>query len=130
MNATISSIAVFAGLPVRDLQAAVAWYEQLFGRGPDGRPAPQVAEYYLSEDRVPERGTLQLIEDPARAGGGLATINVEDLTEVTRALETLRVPFEPRRLPIEAASVTAVTVGTFQDPDGNAITMVQPHRRP
>ena len=123
------ALTVFAGLPVRDLEAATSWYTQIFGRGPDGRPAPNIAEYYLAEGRVPEHGTLQLREDAQRAGGGLATINVGDITVVAAALTRLRVAFETQQFPVPAETVSAVTVGTFEDPDGNAVTVVQPHPR-
>jgi glyoxylase I family protein len=121
------AVTVFAGLPVKDLDAAVEWYGRLFGRVPDDRPAPQIAEYYLAEGRVPEHGTLQLREDAERAGGGLATINVRDITEVASTLARLGTAFETQYIPIEAETVSGVTVGTFVDQDGNAVTVVQPH---
>ena len=123
------ALTVFASIPVRDLAAAAGWYAQLFGRDPDARPAPGIAEYYLAEDRAPERGTLQLREDAARAGGGLVTINVADIESAASSLESLGVPFETQQFPIPAETVSAVTVGTFEDPDGNAVTIVQPHFR-
>ncbi|MCU1404529.1 MAG: Glyoxalase/bleomycin resistance protein/dioxygenase [Glaciihabitans sp.] len=127
--AEFEALTVFAGLPVRDLAVATRWYEQIFGRAPDGRPTPQIAEYYLSGDRVPERGTLQLREDAGRAGGGLATINVEDLAVLTATLIHLGVAFEAHNFAVDAESVSSVTVGTFTDPDGNAVTVVQPNPR-
>ena len=123
------ALTVFAGIPVRSLSSATEWYGTLFGRQPDARPAPAIAEYYLGEGRVPERGTLQLREDSARAGGGLVTINVGDILEVARRLGALDVTLETQTFPIEAETVSAVTVGTFEDPDGNAVTVVQPHAR-
>jgi predicted enzyme related to lactoylglutathione lyase len=123
------AITVFAGLPVRNLDSAIQWYSQVFGRAPDGRPTPLIADYYLAASQVPENGTLQLREDAGRAGGGLTTINVDDIEVVARALEALHVSLETQRFPIEAETVSEVTVGTFEDPDGNAITVVQPHRR-
>jgi len=129
MATAFSALTVFAGLPVRDLEAANRWYSQLLGRGADASPAPFISDYYLAHDRVPEHGTLQLREDPARAGGGLATLNVDDLAPIADSLGALNVAFETQTLPIEAETVSAVTVGTFEDPDGNAITVVQPHPR-
>ena len=121
------ALTVFAVLPVRDLEAATSWYTEIFGRGPDGRPAPNIAEYYLAEGRVPEHGTLQLREDPQRAGGGLATINVADIAVVADALTLRGVALETQQFPVQAETVSAVTVGTFEDPDGNAVTVVRPH---
>jgi predicted enzyme related to lactoylglutathione lyase len=124
-----AALTVFAGIPVRNLQDAASWYAQVFGRDPDGRPAPQIAEFYLAANRIPENGTLQLREDASRAGGGLATINVSDITVVAQSLDALGTPLRTQRIPIEAETVSAVTVGTFEDPDGNAVTIVQPHLR-
>ena len=123
------ALTVFAGLPVRNLDSAVRWYSQLFGRAPDGRPTPLIADYYLGAGQIPENGTLQLREDAGRAGGGLMTINVDDIEVVSRVLQSLHASLETHRFPIEALTVSEVTVGTFEDPDGNAITVVQPHRR-
>jgi len=124
-----SAITVFAGLPVRNLARASAWYREVLGREPDAHPTPDIADYYLASDRDPEHGTLQLREDTERAGGGLVTINVEDISLIAGTLQELNVPFQPQKFPIEAVTVSAVTVGTFEDPDGNAVTIVQPHRR-
>jgi catechol 2,3-dioxygenase-like lactoylglutathione lyase family enzyme len=125
----ISVLTVFAGLPVRDLTRAIDWYQQVWGRRPDARPAPQIADYYLAADRVPEHGTLQLREDAGRAGGGLTTINVHDISEIAQSLAKLEVKFDTQEFPIDAVAVSSVTVGTFEDPDGNAVTIVQPHLR-
>lgn len=125
----ISVLTVFAGLPVRNLDQAIKWYERVLGRAPDARPAPQIADYYLASDRVPEHGTLQLRQDESRAGGGLMTINVANIAEIARSLRNLGVPFETQDFPLDAETVGSVTVGTFEDPDGNAITIVEPHLR-
>ena len=123
------ALTVFAGLPVRSLSAASDWYTQLLGREPDARPAPGIADYYLAEGQVPELGTFQLREDAARAGGGVMTLNVSDIESVTERLANLAVPFETQTFPIDAETVSSVTVGTFEDPDGNAVTVVQPNAR-
>jgi len=123
------ALTVFAGLPVRSLSAASDWYTKLLGREPDARPAPGVADYYLAQGRVPELGTFQLREDPARAGGGVMTLNVSDIESVAERLANLTVPFETQTFPIDAETVSSVTVGTFEDPDGNAVTVVQPNAR-
>lgn len=120
-------LTVFASLPVRDLEVATEWYARIFGRVPDGRPTPEIAEYYLAEGRVPGHGTLQLRIDVDRAGGGLATINVLDIAPVTAALAALGATFSPQAFAVDAETVSAVTVGTFEDLDGNSVTVVQPH---
>lgn len=121
-----AALTVFAGLPVRDLEVAAEWYGRIFGRVPDGRPSPQIAEFYLAETRAPEHGTLQLREDAKRAGGGLVTINVVDLTAIADALAEIGATLDPEAFSVDAETVSAVTVGTFIDLDGNAVTVVQP----
>ncbi len=127
--AEISALTVFAGLPVRRLAKAVEWYGEVLGREPDAHPAPTIADYYLTPDRVPEHGTLQLREDAGRAGGGMVTINVEDIALFAQSLERMHVAFDTQEFRIDAVDVSSVTVGTFEDPDGNAVTVVQPHLR-
>ena len=124
---TFATLTVFAALPVSDLASATQWYSALFGREPDARPAPHIAEFYLAQNREPEAGTLQLNQDPDRAGGGLVTLNVADISGITRSLDALGITLATQRFPIPAETVSEVTVGTFVDPDGNAITVVQPH---
>ena len=124
-----AALTVFASLPVRDLEVAAEWYARIFGRVPDGQPTPQIAEYYLAEGRVPEHGTLQLRIDEERAGGGLATINVVDIAPVAAALAELGATFSPEAFAVDTETVSAVTVGTFEDLDGNSVTVVQPHPR-
>ncbi len=50
---------------VKDLQAAIDWYSKLLGRGPDARPAPEIAEWNFEDGRY-----LQLYELPESAGSG------------------------------------------------------------
>jgi catechol 2,3-dioxygenase-like lactoylglutathione lyase family enzyme len=125
-----SVLTVFAALPVASLASAVAWYERVLGWVPDARPEPGIVDYYLAADGVPEHGTLQLHENASRAGGGMVTINVAQIAGVERALADAGVAFEVEDFPIDAETVSFVTVGTFEDLDGNAITVVQPHPRP
>jgi catechol 2,3-dioxygenase-like lactoylglutathione lyase family enzyme len=123
-------LSVFAALPVHDLDAAVAWYARVLGRGDaDARPAPHIAEFYLSADRDPGAGTLQLHVDPARAGGGLVTLNVADLEPIRSALDEVGIGLPTQTLPIDAPGIASVTVGTVTDPDGNSITVVEPTPR-
>lgn len=54
---------------------------------------------------------------------------MEDITVIAQSLANLQVTFDTQDFPIDAATVNSVTVGTFEDPDGNAVTIVQPHLR-
>lgn len=110
----MSLIGVFAALPVSDLGTAAAWYEQLIGRAPDHRPMATLVQW------VGPAGGLQLFEDPARAGGGLATLVFDDLAARDAALAHAGI------------SIGAITRGAFgavatlEDPDGNRIHLTEP----
>jgi hypothetical protein len=64
---------LFAGIPVRDLAAARAWYEQLLG-APSFSPNAIEIVWTLADGR-----SVYVKEDPNRAGGGLVTMIVDDL---------------------------------------------------
>jgi catechol 2,3-dioxygenase-like lactoylglutathione lyase family enzyme len=65
---------VFAGIPVRDYDAAVAWYERFFGRAPDLIPNDIEACWKLSEG-----GWIYIVVDAPRAGTATVTILVDDV---------------------------------------------------
>ena len=54
---------VLAGLAVADVDAALLWYERLFGRPADALPMEGLAEWH-----VPSGGVVQLIASAERAG--------------------------------------------------------------
>lgn len=102
---------LFAGLPVRDLAAALGWYEPLFGRPPDVRPAADEALWHLGH------GSVFIRVDPGRAGSGLVAVAVADLDACLSGLA--------------ARGVTAGRVGgmpprsILRDPDGNELTLFE-----
>ena len=67
------SLVLFAGIPVRDLAAARAWYEQLLG---EPSFSPNAIEIVWT---LADRRSVYVKEDPNRAGGGLVTMIVDDL---------------------------------------------------
>lgn len=117
----ITALSVFAAVPVSDLDSSIGWYARLIGREPDARPMDGLADYFLASDRDPARGTLQLVVDPERAGGGLVTINVADARAVARALAENGV-----ELSVDDTTSAKVLFGTVLDPAGNAVTIVEP----
>jgi hypothetical protein len=60
-----------ASVAVKDLAAAVAWYEALLGRAADSTPMPEVAEW-----KFPRGGWFQVYQLPERAGNGSVTLAV------------------------------------------------------
>lgn len=59
--------------------------------------------------------------DPERAGGGLVTINVSDAGAVASALADNGI-----ELDVDDTTSDKVLFGTVVDPDGNAVTIVEP----
>lgn len=105
---------VLASVAVKDLNAAVTWYEKLFGRPPT-RPMPEVAEW-----RFERGGWLQVYQLPARAGSGSFTLVVSDIDEQAARLEKLRIGTGQR------TSGERVNTLMITDPDGNHIAFAQP----
>src|SRR3954470_20819600 len=70
------SVALFAGIRVRDLAAARAWYERLLGE-PSFFPNATEVVWTVAEAR-----SLYIEEDPRRAGGALITVWIDDLDAV------------------------------------------------
>jgi len=108
---------VCAGLAVADFDAALAWYERLLGRPPDARPMDGLAEW-----RFAGTGPIQVVEDAGRAGGSLITLELDDVREHVAGLEGRGF----RDVAIDDTSSDTVLFTTLADPDGNAITLVEP----
>ena len=65
---------LFAGIPVADLDAAIDWYERLFGEPPFMRPHDTESAWQLEE-----HAWVYVVQDGERAGRGLLTVLVDDL---------------------------------------------------
>jgi predicted enzyme related to lactoylglutathione lyase len=107
---------VLAGVAVADVDAAVPWYERLFGRPPDARPMEGLAEWH-----VPSGGVVQLVAGSDRAGRSLLTLDVDDLAEELAAM---------RERGLDAGTLDDTTsdkvlIAGTTDPEGNQITLVQ-----
>ena len=70
-----------AGIAVRELDDAVAWYSRLIGRAPDSHPMPEVHEY-----RFPGGGWAQIFADADRAGKSSLTLTVDSIDDLIAAL--------------------------------------------
>lgn len=105
--------AILAAMPSSDMAKSEAFYEALIGRSVDERPMPVLAQWRW------DGGVLQVVEDAERAGGGLVTVIVPDMTEAITGLRR-------RGLTVEADEGTVVAqVATLTDPDGNQVTLVE-----
>jgi hypothetical protein len=104
------SLHLFAGLRVRDFQAARPWYEQLLGE-PTFFPHATEAVWTLAENR-----SVYIVEHADGAGNSVATIFLDDLdahiaTIAARGLE----PDEIETYPNGVRKVI------YRDPDGNEL---------
>ena len=103
-----------ASVAIRDLKAASAWYEKLFGRPADSTPMPEVAEWKFERG-----GWLQVYELPERAGAGSCTLAVSDISEVIAHLQSLGLDTS------EASFGPKVKTVMITDPDGNHLAFAE-----
>jgi catechol 2,3-dioxygenase-like lactoylglutathione lyase family enzyme len=105
------TVDLFAGIPVRDYDLAVDWYERLLGAKPAFRPNDVEAVWELAASRY-----LYIELLPDRAGHALQTVFVSD--------------FDERIAAIAGRGLTPATTETyengvrkaiFRDPDGNEV---------
>jgi catechol 2,3-dioxygenase-like lactoylglutathione lyase family enzyme len=104
------SLALFAGLRVRDFAAARAWYEQLLGE-PSFLPHATEAVWTLADGR-----SVYILEDAGGAGHGLVTLFVEDLDAVVAEIAARGL--EPDQRETYSNGVRKVT---YRDRDGNEV---------
>ena len=82
MYGALMALALFAGIRVRELAAARAWYERLLG-DPSFFPNAREAVWILADER-----SVYIEEDADRAGGALITVFVDDLDAVSARRST------------------------------------------
>ena len=102
---------LFAGVPVSDFDAALAWYRRLLGAPPAFLPNEVEAVWELAEHRF-----LFIELKPEHAGHALHTVFVGDLDAVLTG--TAGRGLEPAR---RETYGNGVRKATFVDPDGNEI---------
>ena len=109
-----------ASVAVRDLHAAVRWYEEVL-ESPASTPMPEVAEW-----RFPRGGALQIYREPERAGEGSCTLAVDELDELDE------IGRKPAAMGIDTCrrgSNDAVETLMVADPDGNHIAFAVAYDR-
>jgi len=102
---------LFAGVPVRDFQRSLDWYQRLFGAPPAFFPNDREAVWAIAEHRW-----LYIIAEPDRAGGTVQTIMCDDLEAVIAEIAGRGIDFSKDELPAEG-----VRKVVYHDPDGNEI---------
>ena len=104
------SLHLFAGLRVRDLQAAREWYERLFGE-PSFFPNASEAVWTLAEDR-----SVYVVEHPDGAGNSAVTIFLDDLDAHVAAAAARGLEPDER-----VTYSNGVRKALYHDPDGNEL---------
>jgi catechol 2,3-dioxygenase-like lactoylglutathione lyase family enzyme len=103
------AVYLFAGIPVSDYAAALAWYQSLLGCPPSFFPHDTEAVWELAEGR-----SVYIVERPEHAGHAMHTIIVDDLD--TLAAGIAQRGLEPAERETYANGVQKIT---YIDPDGN-----------
>jgi catechol 2,3-dioxygenase-like lactoylglutathione lyase family enzyme len=102
---------LFAGIPVSDYAAALAWYERLLGSPPSFFPHDTEAAWELAEHR-----SVFIVQQPEHAGHAMHTIIVDDLDTVVA--EIAQLGLEPAKRETYSDGVPKIT---SIDRDGNEI---------
>jgi catechol 2,3-dioxygenase-like lactoylglutathione lyase family enzyme len=102
---------LFAGVRVRDYDAAKSWYQRLLGREPAFRPHATKAVWELAEHRY-----VFIVEDRDAPGRATITIFVDDLDAVDAEIASRGIE------PAERVTYTnGVRKAIYRDADGNEI---------
>jgi catechol 2,3-dioxygenase-like lactoylglutathione lyase family enzyme len=104
------AVDLYAGIPVNDYAAALAWYERLLGSPPSFFPHDTEAVWELAEHR-----SVYVLQRPEHAGHAMHTI-VDDL-DILMA-EIAQRGLEPAKRETYSNGVRKTT---YLDPDGNEI---------
>jgi catechol 2,3-dioxygenase-like lactoylglutathione lyase family enzyme len=105
------TVDLFAGVPVRDYAAAVAWYERFLGAPPSFLPNDTEAVWELADHRF-----VFVEVRPEHAGHAMHTVFASDFDTRLAAIAARGV--EPAEL---ETYDNGVRKATFRDPDGNEI---------
>ena len=106
------SVDLFAGIPVADYPAALAWYERLLGGPPAFRPNDVEAVWELAEHRY-----VYIEHLPERAGHAMHTVFAADFDARIAAIAERGL--EPAK---RETYDNGVRKAIFRDPDGNELS--------
>ena len=105
------AIDLFAGIPVNDLTAALAWYQRLLGSPPTFVPNDIEAVWELAQHR-----SVFIEQRPEHAGHAMHTIIVDDLDDLVAQITDRGL--EPTKRETYSNGVRKFI---YRDPDGNEI---------
>lgn len=105
-----------SGIAVKDIDAAIIWYESLIGRPPDVRPLDRVAAW-----QFPEGGWIEVFRDEKRAGMSTVIFAVASLDLQMKDLAEKGIP-----VTYHTPSEDIGEVAIVDDPDGNRVVFAGP----
>ncbi|WP_326555011.1 VOC family protein [Micromonospora sp. NBC_01813] len=105
------AVDLYAGIPVGDYPAALAWYEKLFGSPPTFVASDTEVVWELAEHR-----SVFIEQRPEHAGHAMHTIFIDDLDAFVAQCAERGV--EPSK---RETYSNGVRKATYHDPDGNEI---------
>jgi hypothetical protein len=105
------AVDLYAGIPVNDYVAALAWYQRLLGSPPTFVPNDSEAVWELAEHR-----SLVIEQRPEHAGHALHTVFVDDFD--ARLAQIADRGLEPAT---QETYSNGVRKAIYRDPDGNEI---------
>jgi predicted enzyme related to lactoylglutathione lyase len=105
------SVDLYAGISVDDYEAAMAWYEKLFGCPPTFKASDDEAVWDLSEHR-----SVFILHKPEHAGHAIHSIFVNDLDALVKDISARGLePVEREEYPNGARKAI------YHDPEGNEV---------
>jgi predicted enzyme related to lactoylglutathione lyase len=105
------AVDLFAGIPVNDYAAALAWYERLLGSPPSFVISDAEAVWELAEHR-----SMFIEHRPEHAGHAMHTVFVDDFDSLVD--EIAQRGLDPAK---RETYSNGVRKATYVDPDGNEI---------
>lgn len=107
------TVDLFAGVPVSELEGAVAWYERLLGSEPAFYPNDTEAVWEIAQHRY-----LYVEVRPEHAGHARSTLFVDNFDQRLSAAASRGVaPAE------QETYANGVRHATYRDPDGNELCL-------
>jgi len=103
---------LFAGICVRDVETATAWYTALLGAEPSYIASDTEAVWELAPHR-----SIAIEQDEGHAGHALHTVFVDDLDGLVEGIS--RRGLEPAKRETYA---NGVRKASYRDPDGNQVS--------
>jgi hypothetical protein len=114
-NLVMAFTRVLAQAKVSDLEPAVDWYATLFGRQPDARPMPGLVEWHFGTSHG-----VQVWAEPDRAGNSSMVLDESHFDGLISRPDQSGFEHD------QPEDVTASTILSLVDPDGNRIIVSGP----